>query len=196
LAWRRKLTTMTLHTIGYEGSNIECCLLALRKHGIDTVLDVRELPLSRKPGFSKRALKERLGQNGIEYIHVPALGCPKAIRVQYRDDHDWSHYAKAFIEYLDTQAAALEALVAKAAKSTCALLCFEADPSRCHRSLVTSAVAQRHLVSVCHILSHNTENSRPVRAAGDGRGVRHVSIVNVDTRNGQTTYHLQLANSC
>jgi uncharacterized protein (DUF488 family) len=156
---------MALHTIGYEGSNIECCLLALRKHGIDTVLDVRELPLSRKPGFSKKALEERLGRNGIEYIHMSALGCPKAIRVRYRDDHDWSRYTKAFIQYLDAQTAALEALVEKAAKSTCALLCFEADPSSCHRSLVASAVARRYLVTVCHILSREIKAGDPPPSA-------------------------------
>jgi uncharacterized protein (DUF488 family) len=140
-----------LHTIGYEGSDVERCVAALLAQRIQTVLDVRELPLSRKTGFSKTALAKRLRCSGIDYLHIRALGCPRSIRMRYRRDGDWTRYRKAFLKYLRSQKAALEAAVEKTRTSACALLCFEADPTTCHRSLVAAAIARHRHISVCHI---------------------------------------------
>jgi uncharacterized protein (DUF488 family) len=140
-----------LHTIGYQGLNLEQFLAALHAHEIETVVDVRELPLSRKRGFSKKALAAHLNLSGVRYIHVPALGCPRAIRYQYRADGDWRRYEAAFLEYLDTQGGALATLAATACKSKSALLCFEADANYCHRRIVADAVARLTDMPVVHI---------------------------------------------
>jgi uncharacterized protein (DUF488 family) len=63
-----------LYTIGYEGQTVEAFLQRLLAQGVLALIDVRELPLSRKPGFSKNALASALQRHGIEYIHMPALG--------------------------------------------------------------------------------------------------------------------------
>jgi uncharacterized protein (DUF488 family) len=125
--------------------------MLLKKHGVETVVDVRELPLSRKPGFSKRILAAALNLSGMEYTHLADLGCPKPIRDRYRADDDWEQYKKGFLKYLKTQKNAIEQLAELASSSNCALLCFEADYSHCHRSMVADAVKQRSGMGVSHI---------------------------------------------
>lgn len=141
----------SLYTIGYEGIDIERFLAQLHSHRIQTVVDVRELPLSRKRGFSKKTLERRLARSGIQYIHVPVLGSPREIRHQYRADGDWAHYEIAFLAHLKLQAAALAALSASACVSRCALMCFEADASFCHRRMVAAALARLRQMPVAHI---------------------------------------------
>ncbi len=142
---------MIIHTIGYEGIDIGRFLSLLRVHDIETVVDVRELPLSRKPGFSKKALAGTLNLNGLEYVHIPNLGCPKPIRDRYRADSNWKRYKEGFLKYLNTRGEALADLASMAAISKCALLCFEADYNYCHRSMVADAVRQLSGMRVCHI---------------------------------------------
>jgi uncharacterized protein (DUF488 family) len=108
----------------------------------ETVIDVRELPLSRKPGLSKKALATRLARSGVRYIHIPALGCPRAIRHRYRTDGDWVRYEQAFLEHLDMQQDPLARLADIISASKSALLCFEANPEFCHRRIVAAAVAR------------------------------------------------------
>ena len=71
---------MIIYTIGYEGLNIDSFMSLLRENGVETVVDIRELPLSRKPGFSKKVLASTLSASGFEYTHISDLGCPKPIR--------------------------------------------------------------------------------------------------------------------
>jgi Protein of unknown function, DUF488 len=65
------------YTIGYEGSRVEEFVAALRRAGVVTLIDVRDIPLSRKPGFSKSALAANLAAKGIAYVHLRGLGDPK-----------------------------------------------------------------------------------------------------------------------
>ncbi len=140
-----------LHTIGYEGLDTEEFLNLLSKHDIETLVDIRELPLSRKSGFSKKALAASVKRRGVGYIHLPHLGCPKAIRNRYRDDRNWVRYQRDFLKYLATQDEAIADLTTMARNSCCALLCFEADHNLCHRSMVADAVKQVSGMGVCHI---------------------------------------------
>lgn len=142
---------MTIYTIGYEGIDVDTFMSLLREHDIETVVDVRELPLSRKPGFSKTALTSTLNLSGLEYIHLPELGCPKPIRARYRVDCNWKRYNEEFLTYLQTQDDALADLASFATISTSALLCFEADYKYCHRSMVADAVKLLSGMRVSHI---------------------------------------------
>ena len=152
---------MTIYTIGYEGICINDFLFLLRKHAIETVVDIRELPLSRKPGFSKNALSNTLNLGGLEYVHIPNLGCPKSIRNRYRNDGNWARYKEAFITHLDSQDEALADLASIAAISSCALLCFESDYNFCHRSMVANAVSQLSGVRVVHIHHDKIKTAMP-----------------------------------
>jgi len=142
---------MTVFTIGYEGLDIGTFMSLLGEHGVETIVDVRELPLSRKPGFSKKALASALNLSGIEYVHMADLGCPEPIRDRYREDGNWKRYTEGFLKYLKTQKAAIVDLSDLVNSSNCALLCYEADFNFCHRSMVANAVREHCGADVEHI---------------------------------------------
>jgi uncharacterized protein (DUF488 family) len=142
---------MTVFTIGYEGLDIDDFLSLLSEHGIETVVDIRELPLSRKPGFSKKSLNSILNLSGLEYVHMVDLGCPKLVRDGYRESGDWERYTAGFLKHLKTQKDAIAELADLVQSSTCALLCFEADFNFCHRSMVADAVSKQCGAEVEHI---------------------------------------------
>ena len=142
---------MIIYTASYEGRSLDAFLAALRESGVQLVADVREAPISRKPGFSKTALASALEQAGISYCHIRALGCPKPVRDAYREDGDWAGYTKAFLKHLNQQQPAIKDLVALVTKTPTALLCYEADFNRCHRTYVARAVAKKSGFMVSHI---------------------------------------------
>ncbi|MBN8237773.1 DUF488 domain-containing protein [Marinobacter hydrocarbonoclasticus] len=142
---------MQIFTIGYEGMSVEQFKQVMLNAGIDTLVDVRELPLSRKPGFSKTKLRSELADAGIGYVHMPKLGCPKPVRHQLKEDGDWGKYKVQFLEHLAGQDQELAKLAETASTQSCALMCFEADATFCHRSLVARSVQQRAGFSVVHL---------------------------------------------
>lgn len=132
---------MRLMTIGYEGLTIGQFKRLLSANSVEHLIDVRELPLSRKPGFSKAALAAAVTSAGIQYTHMPEMGCPRPIRHQYRQDGDWDLYTRRFLAYLTTQATTLQNLLTLAKSSRACLMCFEANPAECHRSYVAARVS-------------------------------------------------------
>ncbi|SEQ21670.1 DUF488 family protein [Giesbergeria anulus] len=142
---------MTIFTIGYEGLDIDTFMSLLAAYEIEAIVDVRELPLSRKPGFSKRALANVLNISGREYIHMVTLGCPKLVRDQYRVDGDWKRYTIGFMEHLKLQKSAIANLSGLVHGMNCALLCYEADSNFCHRSMVANAVRDFCGAEIKHI---------------------------------------------
>jgi uncharacterized protein (DUF488 family) len=147
----KKRTSPYLFTLGYEGATVDVFIDRLRQAGVTTVIDVRELPLSRKAGFSKRSFSDHLALAGLHYFHAPALGCPREIRNQYRVDGDWSAYRKGFKRYLVKQTVALDQLALKADDGLVCLVCFEADYRFCHRTIVADAVAASGRLTVQHL---------------------------------------------
>jgi uncharacterized protein (DUF488 family) len=129
-----------LLTVGYEGLSVDRFFALLRTNHLDVLIDVRQNPFSRKPGFSKSPLAAAARSHGVRYVAAPQFGCPQEIRDGYKADGDWSCYRRRFTAHLDTLEPALPALAAQARSSRCCLLCFEADPHRCHRSLVAERV--------------------------------------------------------
>lgn len=152
---------MTVFTIGYEGLDIDSFMSLLADHDIDMIVDVRELPLSRKSGFSKNALANCLHLSGLEYVHMAGLGCPKAVRDQYRETGNWRQYTEGFLKHLKTQDVAIAELSLLAGSANCALLCFEADSNFCHRSMVANAVQKFSGADVVHIKAA-LKKARPV----------------------------------
>jgi uncharacterized protein (DUF488 family) len=118
---------------------------------VSLLADVREAPISRKPGFSKSALAEALRHAGIDYRHIRPLGCPKPIRDAYKEDGDWARYTRAFMKHLAAQQAAVDELAKLCENQPSALLCYEADFNRCHRTYVARAVAEHSGAQICHI---------------------------------------------
>lgn len=142
---------MTIFTVGYEGVTPEQFLERLHRAKIQLVVDVRDVPLSRKPGFSKTALSSALELVGLQYFHIRELGCPKPIRDQYRADGNWQAYTVAFMSHLRKQRFAIRTLAQMCTQTRAALLCYEADPEQCHRTYVARAVAALQDHRVMHI---------------------------------------------
>ena len=152
---------MRIFTIGYEGLDLAAFRGLLRRHGVQTVVDVRELPLSRKKGFSKQALRHELQREGFGYVHIGALGCPRPVRDAYRKDRDWARYTEGFMQHLAGQGEAVAGLADLAQGSNCALLCFEADYNYCHRSMVAEAVRQSSGTEIVHIVASDDQDRHP-----------------------------------
>jgi uncharacterized protein (DUF488 family) len=162
----KTLTASALFTVHYEGLGLADFVEALNLHSVRSLVDVRELPLSRKRGFSKTPLRHVLTAAGISYRHTPNLGCPKPIRERYRVDGDWARYTEDFLIHLRTQGEAIRELVMLTRKTTTALMCFEADPSLCHRTFVARAVTAAGGPPVWHLAAKTANPDLPfLRAA-------------------------------
>ena len=135
-------------TIGYEGATPTGLIEALRQAGVVTLVDVRALANSRRPGFAKRALSASLQEAGIAYIHMPALGTPAEGRAAVRSGKPGTMRRIFGAHLKGTEAqAALADLADRARREPVCLLCLEADPAQCHRTLVAEAIGLpiRHL---------------------------------------------------
>lgn len=129
-----------LFTIGYEGVALDDFMRVLKAAKIDVLLDVRELPISRRKGFSKSALGGALTKVGIGYRHEKQLGSPKTIRHRLREDGNYSRFFDEFDQHLSERGALL-ALLAEELKGNVALMCYEKDHNECHRRSVADALA-------------------------------------------------------
>jgi uncharacterized protein (DUF488 family) len=144
-------TTMSeLFTIGYEGADLGAFLRRLKAEGVSVLVDVRELPLSRRPGFSKTQLADLLQEHGIQYIHSRELGAPRRIRHELRETGDFKTYFQQFNVYLKTQRAVLERLVRECVGSV-VLMCFERNPAECHRSAVARELGKLADIKPVHL---------------------------------------------
>jgi uncharacterized protein (DUF488 family) len=131
---------MRIFTIGYEGATQAELIAALSNAGVRRVIDVRAVPLSRKPGFSKNVLAAGLKEAGIDYVHLKALGTPPAGREAARKGR-MAEMERIYAAQLETPEAAAEAaqMIALAQEVPSALLCFERDPAQCHRTPLRQA---------------------------------------------------------
>jgi uncharacterized protein (DUF488 family) len=133
---------MGIFTIGYEGTTVPEFIAALQKAGVERVIDVRALPLSRRPGFSKSALRSALEESGIEYLHLKALGTPSEGRTAARAGRhaDMARIYAGQLELPEAMAQSAQMLELAKEKPS-ALLCMEREPAHCHRTLLLKAVA-------------------------------------------------------
>jgi uncharacterized protein (DUF488 family) len=129
-----------LFTAGYEGITIDTFIGNLQANRIDCILDVRALPVSRKPGFSKAELAERLNSRGIRYVHLRELGTPKSIREEVRSTRDYSTFSAKMEKYLAGQTETIEVAHTHVLTSRCCLMCFERLADHCHRKIVAEKI--------------------------------------------------------
>ncbi|MDI7863961.1 DUF488 domain-containing protein [Rhizobiaceae bacterium n13] len=132
----------TVYTIGYEGTDIDRFVKTLEAVGVEAIADVRAVPLSRKKGFSKNVLRERLQGAGISYIPMQELGDPKPGREAAKAG-EYDRFRTIYSEHIDQPdvASVVEKLAADAEDMVVCLLCFERDPKTCHRFIVGERMA-------------------------------------------------------
>jgi len=133
---------MRIFTIGYEGTTVGEFLAALQKAGVERVIDVRAVPNSRRPGFSKTPLRNALAEAGIDYVHLRALGTPADGRAAARAGRK-DELKRLYAGQLELPEAIAETgkMLDLSREKPSALLCYERDPAACHRTLLLETVA-------------------------------------------------------
>jgi len=164
---------ITIFTIGHSIHPIEEFLEMLRAHAVEHLVDVRTIPKSRRnPQFTREPLAASLTQAGIAYSHMPVLG---GLRKPRTDSINTAWQNASFRGYADHMqtlefSAALGQIIAAAAQRRTTIMCAEAVPWKCHRSLISDALTARG-VTVEHILSASTRKPHQytsfVRIDGD-----------------------------
>lgn len=135
------MTPPTIWTIGYEKARVDDVTSALSGAGVEVLADIRFLPLSRRPGFSKTALATAAREAGIEYRHLKPLGTPAEGRAAARrGDHNTLARVYAGQLELPEALAAMAELRELAGEKRVALLCYEREARECHRSLLIDAL--------------------------------------------------------
>ncbi len=147
----------SIFTIGYEGSDIDRLVETLKNVGVAVLADVRELPLSRKKGLSKTTLRERLADEGIEYVHFRELGDPKIGRDAAKSG-DYAKFESIFLGHLATPEAqdALQNLLEVASVRKTCMLCSERCATVCHRSYIADE-AVNHGFEVFNLVADRPE---------------------------------------
>ena len=169
-----KESELTLFTIGHSTRTLDEFLGLLKTYGVTLIVDVRTVPRSRhNPQFNKEALPDSLKPSGIKYIHMPEIG---GLR---RPKHDsinlaWKNMGfRGYADYMQTKefTDSLLKIVALARENCLALMCAEALPWRCHRSLISDALVVRH-VKVQHIISATSCISHELNETAQVEGTR------------------------
>jgi len=134
-----------IYTIGYEGHTIEKFIRKLRDSNVQQLIDVREIALSRKNGFSKGILASELRKNGITYKHLPELGSPKDIRHQLHQDWDYGRFFKEYQKHIHDEDVMqnISIIEGLAKRRKTILMCFEKDFKKCHRSIIAEELKRR-----------------------------------------------------
>ena len=141
-----------LATIGYEGASIEDFIATLKFANVERIIDVRDVPISRRKGFSKNQLSEALDNAGIMYVHLKALGDPKEGRDAAKSGA-YDKFKRIYSAHLGTKSARIalaEAAALAQSESSC-LLCYERDHKICHRTMVAESLSNIVELEVKHL---------------------------------------------
>jgi uncharacterized protein (DUF488 family) len=148
-----------IYTIGYEGLSIGEFIDILQAHAVEILIDVRELPLSRKKGFSKNSLALTVTSLDIQYVHMRELGAPRQIRHHLRATSNWIEYCKSYQDVLKNQSEALRKIANLSKSHRVCLMCFEEDYQTCHRSLITNKMISIGLIKDVNHLNPKREKA-------------------------------------
>jgi uncharacterized protein (DUF488 family) len=146
------MTRRALYTIGYEKALLRDVVSTLATAGVSTLIDVRDRPISRRPGFSKRQLGAAIEEAGMGYVHLQALGTPPEGRLANRR-RDWERFWRIVDVKLgrpEAELALSEAADLAQAAPSC-LLCYEADWQICHRRRIAEILARRRSFALAHL---------------------------------------------
>lgn len=141
-------------SIGYEGSSINEFVDSLLSEGVEALIDVREIPISRKKGFSKLALRDHIEKAGIQYHHYKSLGSPKDLRHAVRQDGDYDTFFAGVRQHItsDQGQLSLSSIIELSQRSTICVMCFCRCWERCHRRVVLESLGIKRKVRTRHLV--------------------------------------------
>lgn len=163
-----------IYTVGHSTRELSAFFELLKGHEIRQLVDVRTVPRSRKnPQYNAETLPEALGQSGLRYVHLPLLG---GLRRAARDSINtgWRNVSfRGFADYMQGAEfeKGLEQLVELGSACLTAIMCAEAVPWRCHRSLIADALTVRG-VRVIHILGAGQDREHTLTSFAQVKGMR------------------------
>lgn len=161
-------------TIGHSTRTLEDFISLLREYGVQKVVDIRTIPRSRhNPQFNREELADSLKAMGIGYVHMSGLGGLRH-SVAHSPNTGWRNSSfRGFADYMQKEEFrnSLQSLIELAKTERLALMCAEAVPWRCHRSLIADALSVRG-VQVKHILSSTSLQSHKITPWGKVNGTQ------------------------
>ncbi len=162
-----------IFTVGHSTLPIERFIALLQAYGIESLVDIRTMPRSRhNPQFNDIALAASLRAHNLEYVHIQALGGLRHARKDFPNTGWRNGSFRGYADYMQTNAFrdALEALIHMSRQNRVAVMCAEAVPWRCHRSLAADALSVRG-VPVVEILSENSYRMHKLTSFAQVEGV-------------------------
>ena len=164
--------TVVVYTIGHSTRSIEDFLGLLHREGIRALVDVRAFPMSRRhPHFNADLLAATLAAHHVAYTHAPALGGRRRPRPDSPNAGWRSDSFRAYADHMSTSEfrEAITELMANAAQIPTTVMCAEAVPWKCHRSLIADALVARGC-EVRHVLDRSTDPHTPIEFARVANG--------------------------
>lgn len=165
----------TVYTIGHSNRALDVFIHLLTANGIQALVDVRKIPRSRyNPQFNDDALPSSLSPHGVSYLWMPELGGRRSSREENSPNKGWrSASFRAYADYMMTDPfqSALANIISLASQKRPALMCAEAVPWRCHRSLIADALLVRH-VAVWDIIDEKPPRAHSLPAFARVEGVK------------------------
>ncbi|MDE2858856.1 MAG: DUF488 family protein [Chloroflexota bacterium] len=148
----RPKAPVAVYTVGYEGKSVDAFFNYLLEKGIETIIDVRANPISRKYGFSGSRMKQIGEYLGIEYQHFPSLGVASSERANLRDNGSYTRLFNKYEQHILAYRKQEVREVGKYMQSwPSVLVCVEKDVTCCHRSRLAIAVARESRLRVTHL---------------------------------------------
>ncbi len=138
---RQRREPFRVYTIGYEEQTRDTFVETLKEQKIERLVDVREVANSRRAGFSANMLESHMKKSGIEYIHLKGLGSPQDARRKLHIDKDFATFSEKYRAHLEGRKDDLKVLIGLAIEKPTAIMCYEKDASRCHRSIIASRMS-------------------------------------------------------
>ena len=154
----KKRSEHVLYSIGYEGKSLDEFIKLLKRNKVEHLIDVREIPQSRKPGFSKRSLKTALEKKNITYNNLKELGTDKRSRDEYKRTGDIEKLLVKYDKRMSEQLEIFELLKAMIFYKTTAIMCYEDNYKQCHRQRIESII-EKNGIRVVHICNGKEKRS-------------------------------------
>lgn len=165
---------MTIYTIGHSTRTVEEFIDLLAAQNIKQIIDIRTIPKSRhNPQFMQEILQKSLHESGIEYIHLKELGGLRPA-AKHSVNGGWRNKSfRNYADYMQTEGFShgIDELIRLAGEATSAIMCAEAVPWRCHRSLVGDALLMRH-IEVFDIISKTSIKEHTLTSFASVDGTR------------------------